>query len=60
MRVVTLEEEALYEAGALKVVANGAGYSLRHVRDGLVEEKIFQTADAAKSEILRRQPAMVA
>ena len=60
LRLVQLEVEPLYAAGNLEVVPSGAGYSLRRTRDNVVEGRIFLSADAAKSEILRRQPSKVA
>ena len=59
LRLVTLEVERTFTAGNLSVVPAGAGYSIKR-RDGTVEDRSFMTADAAKGEILRRQPSRVA
>lgn len=60
LRMVKLEEIALYEDGQYAVVAVGVGYSLKVKRDGSVDSRVFNTVDAAKQEILRRQPIKVA
>ena len=59
LRLVTLEDEPMYSAGNLSVVPAGVGYSIKR-RDGVVEDRLFMSADAAKGEILRRQPSRVA
>lgn len=60
LRIVKLEEDALFSDGTREVVPNGTGYSIRTVRDGRVEDKIYQTTEAAKGEVLRRQPKRAA
>ncbi len=60
LRMVTLEEVNLFEDRAFKVVPAGTGFAIMSVRDARVDDKIFATADAAKSEILRRQPVTIA
>ena len=60
LRMVTLEDVSLFEDRAFKVVPAGTGFAIMSVRDARVDDKIFATADAAKSEILRRQPVQVA
>ncbi len=60
LRMIQLEEVALCSDGKLEVVPAGTGYSLQHVRDGGTESRIYQSAEAAKAEILRRQPQQVA
>ncbi len=60
LRMIQLEEVALYSDGKLEVVPAGTGYALQHVRDGGTESRIYASAEAAKAEILRRQPQQVA
>ena len=59
LRMVTLEDVSLFEDRAFKVVPAGTGFAIMSVRDARVDDKIFATADAAKAEILRRQPVQV-
>ena len=60
LRIVTLEGDVMYSAAGLEVVPRGVGFAIRHARDGRVEDRVFSSADAAKSELLRRQPRQVA
>ena len=60
LRMIQLEEVALFSDGKLEVVPAGTGFSLQHVRDGGAESRIYASAEAAKAEILRRQPVQVA
>ena len=59
IRMITLEDVSLFEDRAFKVVPAGTGFAIMSVRDARVDDKIFATADAAKAEILRRQPVQV-
>ena len=58
--MVSLEEVGMFSDGTYEVWPSGTGYALRNCRDGRVEERAFGTAEAAKNEILRRQPSKVA
>ena len=60
LRMIQLEEVALYSDGKLEVVPSGVGFALQHVRDGGTESRVYASAEAAKAEILRRQPQQVA
>ena len=60
LRMIQLEEVALYSDGKLEVVPSGVGFAVQSVRDGRMEDRMFASAEAAKSEILRRQPVQVA
>lgn len=50
------EQQKFFENRQYRVVPNGTGFSIQTIRDGRVEEEIFQTVDRAKMEILRREP----
>ena len=56
LRIVTLESDVLYEDKAHSVVPVGAGFSIKHARSGAVEDKVFASVAAAKTELARRQP----
>ncbi len=60
LRLIQLEALGLFSNGLYEVVPAGTGYSLKSARSGHVEDKIFSTVDAAKTEIFRRQPAKAA
>ncbi len=60
LRMIQLEEVALFSDGKLEVVPAGVGFAIQHVRDGGTESRINASAEAAKAEILRRQPQQVA
>jgi hypothetical protein len=60
LRMIQLEEVALFSDGKLEVVPAGVGFALQHVRDGGTESRVYASAEAAKAEILRRQPQQVA
>ena len=60
LRMITLEEVAMFSDGQLQIVPAGVGFAIQHVRDGGTEDRVYQSAEAAKSEILRRQPVAVA
>ena len=60
LRLIQLEEVALYSDGKLEVVPSGVGFAVQSVRDGRMEDRMFASAEAAKAEILRRQPVQVA
>ena len=56
LRMITLEEVGLFSDGLHQVVPNGVGYSVCNIRSGRVGDRIFNSEEAAKSEILKRQP----
>ena len=58
-RLINMEVEGLYEDASHSIIAVGAGYSIRHKRTWAVEQKVYQTVGAAKSELSRRQPVAV-
>ncbi len=60
LRMVTLEEVALFSDAKHRVVPVGVGYSIQTLRDGRTDEKIFGTPKAAEAEIHRRAPVSVA
>ncbi len=60
LRTVALEETPLFEDGKHRVVAVGTSYSVASIRDGRVEDRLYSSAKAAESEILRRAPVQVA
>ncbi len=53
------EDAGLYSNGVHQVVNNGSGYSVKTVRDSRVDTRVYSTAEAAKAEVLRRQPVRV-
>ena len=59
LRMISLEPGVLFTNGQIEVVAAGTGYSLRSVRGGGVEDRIFMSVDAAKQAIFKRQPVTV-
>lgn len=59
LRLIQMEASVLFTNGSLEVVPAGVGYSLRSVRAGATEDWIFASVDAAKAEILKRQPVRV-
>ena len=60
LRVVALDEVALFSDGVHRVVPVGTGYSVSNIRSGRVGDRIFHSEEAAKAEILKRQPSKVA
>ncbi len=60
LRMIALEEVALFSAGGLAVWPVGTRFGIKHDRDGRVEEKTFHSEEAAKVELLKRRPARVA
>ena len=60
LRMIQLEEVALYSDGKLEVVPSGVGFAVQSVRDGRMEDRVYASAEAAKAEIVRRQPVQVA
>ncbi len=60
LRLIQLDPVALFSTGLYEVVPAGTGYSLKGGRSGHVEDKIFATVEAAKTEIFRRQPSKAA
>ncbi len=60
LRLIRFEEVGLFGDGRLEVTPVGTGYSVRNIREGHTEGKIFHSVDAAKVEILKRQPVKAA
>ncbi len=60
LRVVSLEPVGLYDNGQHRVVPNGTGFSVQNCRDNRAEDRVYQSEEQAKSEILRRMPTRVA
>ena len=60
LRVVSLEPVGLYDNGQHRVVPNGTGFSIQNCRDNRAEDRVYQSEEQAKSEILRRMPTRVA
>ncbi len=58
--MVTLDEVGLFTDGRYAVEPVGVGYSVKNVRDGHIESKIFQTTKACEVEILKRQTTKAA
>ncbi len=59
LRVVSLDPVGLFNDGESEVWPNGTGFSIKH-RDGMVEDKVYVSQDACRSEILRRRPTRAA
>ncbi len=55
LRIINLEEDALFSDGVNEVVPKGTGYAVRHVRSRRDEGPVFTSAKAAEAEVLRRQ-----
>ena len=60
LRMVSLEAVGLFEDGKHRVVPVGVGYSVQSIRDGRIDDKIYATVEACKSEIVRHQPVKTA
>ena len=60
LRLVELEPVGWYDNGQSRVVPRGTGVSIQHVRDGRKEDGTYQSEEACKAEILRRQPSRAA
>ena len=60
LRMVELDPVGLFSDGQNEVWPNGTGFSIKHSRDGMVEDKVYQTQDACRVEILRRRPTRAA
>ena len=60
LRMINLEEVTYFEDAKNRVVPVGTGFSIMTLRDGRIDDRIFGTAEAAKAEILRRQPVKAA
>lgn len=59
LRLVTMEAEALFEDTLHTIIPVGAGFSIRHKRTEALEERVYQSVAAAKSELNRRVPVQV-
>ena len=55
LRIINLEEDALFSDGVNEVIPKGVGYSVRHVRSKRDEGPVYTSAKAAEAEVLRRQ-----
>ena len=60
LRVLNFEPQSLYSDGHSEVIAHGAGFAIRNVRDGHVGDRIFPNPRAAENEIHRRKPSKLA
>ena len=60
LRMIELQEVALWGNAAYRVVPNGSGFSIQGVRDNRIDDRIFASVEACKSEILRREPVKAA
>ena len=60
LRLIQLEEVALWENAEYRVVPNGTGYSIEPKRGGARDGMIYATVGAARAEIERRAPVKVA
>ncbi len=60
LRMVTLEEVALFSDAKHRIVPVGTGYSIQTLRDGRTDDRIFGTPKAAEAEIHRREPVKLA
>ncbi len=58
--MINLEEVTYFEDAKHRVVPVGTGYSIMTLRDARVDDRIFGSPEAAKSEIMRRQPVKAA
>ena len=55
LRIINLEQDALFSDGVNEVIPKGTGYSVRHVRSKRDEGPVYTSAKAAEAEVLRRQ-----
>ena len=55
LRIISLEQDALFSDGVNEVVPKGTGYAVRHVRSKRDEGPVYTSAKAAEAEVLRRQ-----
>ncbi len=60
LRMIELDAVALKDDGQLEVWPAGTGFSVRHIKDGRIDDRIFTSVEACWAEILRRQPSKVA
>ena len=60
LRLVEMEPVGLFTDGSLSVWPAGTGFSIKHSRDGMVEDRIYVNEDACRSEILKRRPTRAA
>ena len=60
LRMVPLDEVALFSDDKHRIIAVGTGYSIQTLRDGRTDDKIYGTPKAAEAEIHRRAPVSVA
>ena len=56
LRIISLEQDALFSDGTNEVIPKGTGYAVRHVRSKRDEGPVYTSAKAAEAEVLRRQP----
>ena len=59
LRIVTLESDVAYTSVAHEIIPVATGYSIKHHRSGAVEDRVFASVAAAKTELNRRQPVAV-
>ncbi len=60
LRLVQLDGVALFEDRMYRVVPRGTGYAVQGVRGGRTESKVFPTVEAARVDIVKRQPVKAA
>ena len=59
LRLISFEAIGLFESAAYRVLPAGTGFAIQGVRDARVEDRVYGSAEAAKAEILRREPVRV-
>ncbi len=60
LRIVEMETDVAFEDSAgHEVIPSGVGYAIKHTKGGKVEDRIYATAAAAKTELNRRAPVQV-
>jgi hypothetical protein len=61
LRMVKLEPPSagLFSNGRMAVVPNGTGYGIRRLRDNVLEERIYNSPEAARQAIITREPVRV-
>ena len=56
LRMVELQDVALFQTPHHEVVPVGTGFSVRTLRGGVIDPKVFQTEEQAKMAVLQRSP----
>jgi hypothetical protein len=60
LRLIQFAEVALFQTEQRAVVHSGAGFAVKRLRDGVIEDRIFASEEQAKAAILREMPVAVA